>query len=111
MAKARPRLKVWVVFGGRVKFGDGRAELLELVDRLGSFRQAVARVGMSYRNAWGYFRDLERAAGFAFLERGRGAGGMRLTREGRAFLLRYRRFRAGLDAVVERHFARSFRQR
>ncbi len=111
MAKARPRLKVWVVFGGRVKFGDGRAELLELVDRLGSFRQAVARVGMSYRNAWGYFRDLERAAGFAFLERGRGSrGGTRLTPEGRAFLRRYRRFRAGLDAVVERHFARSFRR-
>ena len=26
------KLKVWVVFGGRVKFGDGRAELLELID-------------------------------------------------------------------------------
>ncbi len=114
MAKAKPRLKVWVVFGGRVKFGEGRAELLELVDRLGSFGKAVGRVGMSYRNAWGYFRELERAAGFAFLERERGRGprgGTRLSAEGRDFLLRYRRFRAGLDAVVERHFARSFRRR
>lgn len=110
-AGPRPRFKVWVTFGGRVKFGDGRAELLALVDELGSLRQAVARVGMSYRNAWGYFRELERAAGVRLLERTPGGGvegGTRLTAEGRAFLARYRRFRRGLDAVVDRHFARSF---
>jgi molybdate transport system regulatory protein len=109
-----PRLKVWVVFGGRVKFGDGRAELLQLVDELGSLHQAVARVGMSYRNAWGYLRELERAAGFRLLEPVPGGGrrgGMRLTAEGRAFLARYRRFRAGLDPAVQRHFTRSFARR
>jgi len=47
------RLKVWVVFNDRVKFGDGRADLLDLVDELGSLKKAVARIGMSYRNAWG----------------------------------------------------------
>ena len=103
-----------MVFGDRVKFGDGRADLLELVDRLGSFNQAVARFGMSYRGAWGYFRELERASGLRLLERHPGAGprgGTRLTDEGRAFLRRYRRFRAGLDAIVARHFARSFGRR
>jgi molybdate transport system regulatory protein len=50
----RLKLKIWVVFGERVKFGDGRAELLELIDELGSIKQAVIRFGMSYRNAWGY---------------------------------------------------------
>jgi molybdate transport system regulatory protein len=107
----KPRLKVWVVFAGRVKFGDGRARLLELVDDLGSFKKAVARMRMSYRNAWGYFRELEKAAGFRLLERRPGGGprsGTRLTREGKAFLTRYWRFRRGLDAVVDRHFHRSF---
>jgi molybdate transport system regulatory protein len=102
---------VWVVLGPHVKFGDGRAELLSLIDETGSLRQAVRRLGMSYRGAWGYLRELERAAGAPFLKRhpgGGGAGGMRLTREGRAFLARYRRFRQGLDALVARHFARSF---
>ena len=110
----KPRFKVWVVFGGRVKFGDGRARLLELVDELGSLRRAVARMGMSYRHGWGYFRELERAAGRRLLEPVPGAGrrgGMRLTRAGRDFLARYRRFRAGLDAIVDRHFARSFSRR
>jgi molybdate transport system regulatory protein len=110
--KGRPRLKLWVVFGGRVKFGEGRASLLEAVERLGSFKKAVERMGMSYRAAWGYFRDLERAAGVKFLERhpGRGpAGGTRLTAEGRRFVARYRRFRKSLDSLVERHFKKSFR--
>jgi molybdate transport system regulatory protein len=108
---ASAKLKVWVVFGDGVKFGDGRAQLLELIDELGSIKQAVSRFGMSYRSAWGYLQELERAAGFRLLER-RSAGGpgsgTRLTRRGREFLAQYRRFRNGMDAVVARQFARSF---
>jgi molybdate transport system regulatory protein len=102
-----PRVKLWVAFGARTKFGDGRARLLELIDRHGSISKAVAATGMSYRAAWGYIQELEEAAGFAFLERrpgGGGRGGARLTPEGRAFLERYRTFRSGLDAVVRRQF-------
>ena len=107
----RPKLKVWIVFGGgAVKFGDGRAELLELIDGLGSLQRAVAQLGMSYRSAWGYLRELERAVGFALLERHAGRGpdrGTRLTARGREFLRRYRTFRRGLDQAVERRFART----
>ena len=106
-----PKMKIWVVFGGRVKFGDGRADLLERVERLGSFKKAVAELGMSYRAAWGYFRELERVAGIRLLERQAGggpAGGSRLTPEGKHFLARYRRFRRGLDARITAHFTRTF---
>jgi molybdate transport system regulatory protein len=104
-----PKVKVWVVLAGSVKFGDGRAELLERVESLGSLRQAVAGMGMSYRAAWGYLRELERAAGFQSLARHPGRGRTRLTKEGQRFLARYRRFRRRLDDVVPSHFARSFR--
>ena len=108
--RLRPRVKVWVVVAEGVKFGDGRAELLEAIAELGSLQKAVARFGMSYRSAWGYFRELERAAGMTLLERSPGpGGGTRLTPEGREFLRRYRRFRRGLDAIVDRQFSRSFR--
>ena len=110
--RGRPRIKLWVVFGDRVKFGEGRAELLEAIERLGSFKKAVERMGMSYRAAWGYFRELERAAGVSLLERHPGggpAGGTRLTPAGRRFVRQYRRFSGGLEALVERHFQRSFR--
>jgi molybdate transport system regulatory protein len=109
--KIEPRFRVWVVFGGRIKFGDGRADLLERIAALGSFKKAVDEIGMSYRAAWGYFRDLERAAGVRLLERRPGggpAGGTRLTAEGRRLLAQYRRFRRGLDAGVARQFGRAF---
>jgi molybdate transport system regulatory protein len=108
----KAKLKVWIVFGERVKLGDGRAQLLELIDELGSLRKAVARLEMSYRNAWGYLRDLEQAAGFKLLERNAGGGpggGMRLTKRGKEFVTRYRQFRGQVDAAVDRQFARTFR--
>jgi len=108
----QPKLKVWVTFGQQTKFGDGRARLLELIDELGSINKAVARIGMSYRTAWGYIRELESAAGFRFLERRPGGGthgGARLTTEGRRFLQRYWHFRNGLERVTDRQFAVAFK--
>lgn len=107
-AKAR----VWIVFDDDVKFGDGRAHLLELIQERGSIQQAVREIGMSYRNAWGYLRELERAAGVKLLERvpgGGRAGGTRLTSEGERFLRRYRAFRRAVDATIGRQFDRTFR--
>lgn len=110
--RSAPKLKVWVVFDGDVKFGDGRAHLLELIDELGSIKAAVARTGMSYRAAWGYFRELEAAAGFPFLERTPGAGprsGARLTREGKRFIRQYRKFLGEIDRATSRAFRNAFR--
>ena len=59
----KPKVKVWVTFGDRLKFGDGRADLLELIEERGSLRAAAQVSGMSYRNAWGYLRELESVAG------------------------------------------------
>jgi molybdate transport system regulatory protein len=107
----KPKLKVWVMFNDKVKFGQGRAALLRLIDELGSINQAVERFEMSYRNAWGYLRELERAAGFRLLERKRGGGraaGTRLTPQGREFLDRYDRFERDLESSTARCFDRAF---
>ena len=107
----KPKLRVWVVFGNRLKFGDGRARLLELIEERGSLRQAAAEFDMSYRNAWGYLRELEAAAGFALMARapkGTLRSGMRLTPRGREFLACYRKFQRSLDAAAARHFESAF---
>jgi molybdate transport system regulatory protein len=107
----RPKLRVWITFGDDVKFGDGRARLLELIDARGSLSRAAEELEMSYRNAWGYLQELERAAGFKIVERAAGRGpqsGMRLTAHGKRFLDGYKKFRTGLDATVDRQFARAF---
>jgi molybdate transport repressor ModE-like protein len=113
-AQFEPKLKVWIVFDDRVKFGHGRAQLLQTIDELGSLRRAAAQLGMSYRSVWGYMRALEAAAGFPFLERrvgGKGRGGTTLTPQGRTFLARYLAFRQQVDALVEQQFVRSFLSR
>src|SRR5215470_5090467 len=110
----KPKLRVWVTFGDQLKFGDGRARLLELIDRRGSLSQAAAELEMSYRNAWGYLRELEHAAGVKFLARARGGGphrGMHLTAAGKRFLERYRQFRVGLEDAMQLHFERAFATR
>lgn len=106
-----PKLKVWIMFNDKVKFGQGRAALLRLIDELGSIKQAVERFEMSYRNAWGYLRELERAAGFLLLERkpgGSRAAGTRLTPQGREFLDRYDRFERDVERGMTRCFERAF---
>ena len=108
----RPKLRVWVVFGTQLKLGDGRARLLELIDERGSLRQAAAEFGMSYRNAWGYLRELEKAAGFKVVARAPGGNpqsGMRLTDAGRDFLACYWKFQRGLERAAARQFERAFK--
>jgi molybdate transport repressor ModE-like protein len=105
------KAKVWLTLGERTLFGEGKAALLEAVDRLGSLRSAAQSMDMSYRHAWGLLRELDEAAGFAFLEHS-GSGprtNLRLTEEGRRFIAAYRRFRAPLDALVAAEFRRVFR--
>jgi molybdate transport repressor ModE-like protein len=109
-----PRLgvkaKFWLTLGDGTLFGDGKAALLEAVDQHGSLRQAAASMEMSYRHAWGLLRELDEAAGFAFLEHS-GAGSrttLRLTERGRQFIAAYRQFRAPLQGIVDREFRKVF---
>ena len=114
MIAVEPKLRVWIVFGKRLKLGDGRARLLEAIDARGSLQRAAAEFDMSYRNAWGYLRELETAAGFEFVERapgGKARRGMRLTPAAREFLTCYRAFQRALETAAPRYFARSFRAR
>jgi len=97
-----PKVKAWIVFDGGTKFGEGRARLLRLVEEEGSLNRAVKRMGMSYRAAWGYVQELERAAGFAFLERD--TSGARLTAEGSEFLAAFERFSARVASAAADSF-------
>lgn len=107
----KAKVKVWVVFEDGAKLGQGRAAFLRLIDKLGSIKQAVEQFEMSYRNAWGYLRELERAAGFRLLERkadGSRAAGTRLTPEGRVFLDRFDRFVRQVEERTAGSFDRTF---
>jgi molybdate transport system regulatory protein len=107
----KPKLRVWLVFLDEVKIGSGRAEVLQAIEDLGSIKAAAEQFGMSYRHVCGCLRDLEKTAGFRFIERQRGGGttGGHLTSEGKAFLARYWQSHQHLEAAAEREFKRIFR--
>ena len=86
-----PRLRI--LLGREIAIGPGKAELLRLIEEMGSISAAAREMGMSYRRAWtlvetmnGAFREpvVEAAIG------GRGGGGARVTDFGREALNRYR---------------------
>ena len=113
MARLRLRVKskVWLEANGRMIFSDGRLELLEAVDELGSLSRAARRLGMSYRAAWGLLKVTERALGAPLLDvtiGGRAGGGARLTVPARELVRRFRRVKRQVNRAADRAFARQF---
>ncbi len=111
LRKLKPKSKVWIELDGQPVFGDGKARLLEALQDTGSIRGAAERLGMSYRGAWGRLREMERRLGEPLTVRRSGGpkgGGSELTELGKELLRRYRRFRRGLNDLVDRRFERIF---
>jgi molybdate transport system regulatory protein len=108
------RHKVWLDAGRRFALGDGGFVLLRAIDASGSIRAAAQRAGWSYRHTLAYLDNAERSLGFRLVARARGGvarGGAALTPRGRAFLLRYDRFRRRLDRALHDLYGAAFRER
>ena len=90
---------------GRPILGEGRAELLELVEETGSLSRAAQEMGMSYRYAWGMVRKVSEAAGGPVVESTRGGsrgGRTVLTPLGRELLDTFRRVEDALQEEARR---------
>ncbi|MGH7152220.1 MAG: TOBE domain-containing protein [Planctomycetota bacterium] len=88
--EVRPRFRVAPV-GERGRIDPPRIDFLRAVDREGSLSRAAKAVGITYRSAWGWAREVNRAWGRPLLDRtqgGKGGGGTILTPEGHALLRR-----------------------
>jgi molybdate transport system regulatory protein len=107
------KYKVWLEKDGEVVVGNGKADLLRIIDELGSIQKAAEKKGMSYRHAWGVVQKIERRAGFKFLETqvgGKDGGGTQLTPEAKKFLDRYTSFRKTLKNTIEGQFKNVFEE-
>ncbi len=105
------RSKIWIEKDGKSVLGDGRAAILESIDRLGSINKAAREMNMSYRHAWGEIKLLEERLGVKLLKKqvgGRRGGGATLTRDGRELLDKYHRFRDGINELVNERFDELF---
>ncbi|SES33861.1 molybdate transport system regulatory protein [Tranquillimonas rosea] len=87
------RLRLRVVFGPDAMLGPGKADLLELIDELGSIAAAGRAMSMSYKRAWTLVEQMNDAFRHPLVDSSRGGtrgGGARLSDTGRDVLHRYR---------------------
>ncbi|MEW6357529.1 MAG: LysR family transcriptional regulator [Planctomycetota bacterium] len=113
-ARIKPRSKIWIELDGRYLMGDGRAALLQAIDRCGSIIGAARELCISYRHAWGYIQKVESRLGMKIVETRRGGaqgGRTSLTKRGKDFLQKYLDFRAGINEEIDQRFARYFQRR
>ncbi len=89
--------KLWLEENENKLFGDGPADILKLVDQLGSLSKAAAQINMSYSQAWQLIDTLEKKLDFKLLEKqvgGSQGGGSTLTKKGRLLMDTFLKFRS-----------------
>ncbi|MFA9460231.1 TOBE domain-containing protein [Thiohalorhabdus sp. Cl-TMA] len=93
LSSTRPAGRLWLEKEARGFLGQGRAELLEHIDTLGSMAKAARAMGMGYKRAWDMIEAMNNLADAPLVERvsgGRGGGGTRLTDHGRHMIAEFR---------------------
>ena len=96
--------KVWLEKDKRVLFGEGRRQLLQAIEDLGSLSQAAKKINMSYRAAWGRLKASEDRLGFPLAEKDTSQGkrgGLHLTPKGKALLDDYKSIHLAMESLVD----------
>jgi molybdate transport system regulatory protein len=104
--KAKVRAKIWLEIGSGAAFCHGKAALLSEIRACGSIRQAALKLGMSYRRAWEYIRDIESAVEYPVVETrigGTHGGGATLTPGGRDLLDLYETVHRDISKTIRAH--------
>lgn len=87
-------IRLRLVLPKGVRFGPGKAELLDLIHAEGSISAAGRRMDMSYRRAWALVEEMNAAFKSPLVASSRGGaagGGAHLTELGHDVVARYRR--------------------
>jgi molybdate transport system regulatory protein len=85
-------------------FGDGKYRLLKAVEDEGSIQRAAARLGRSYRKAWGDIKRAEEGLGRSVVSRSRGGaegGATVLTQFGHDLLRAWEAYREEMCAHAD----------
>ncbi len=101
------RSKIWMEIDGEPAFGQGREELLRLIQKTGSINAAAKEMGIPYRKAWTYIDVMEKRLGLPLVNRlkgGAGGGESSLTPEAVALLEKFDALRKGFNDIVNRKF-------
>ncbi len=95
--KDASRLKIQVDFPGGARLGPGKIALLEHIEAEGSLSRAAESMGISYRRAWLFMSQINKAfdePAVATPEHGHGGGPAKLTAFGRELIRHFRAIEA-----------------
>jgi len=96
------RHKLWLEEDGGLLFGEGRQNLLDAVNQLGSLSAAAKKLEMSYRAAWGRVRASEKRLGIQLLQRAPTGRSLVLTEAGQQLLDQYTQFEKEADRAIDK---------
>lgn len=89
--------------------GDGKWQMLKLIEEKGSMKAACDELGYTYRRTWGNLKKIEKFFGFPLLEKQRGGsdgGHTTLTEEGRRLVKAFDTFHNTVDNHIQLGFER-----
>jgi molybdate transport system regulatory protein len=92
--------------------GDGKWQILKLIENKGSIKAACDELGYTYRRTWGNLKKIEQFFGFPLLKKQRGGsdgGRTLLTPQGKKLVQAFDNFHASVDEVIEKGFERFVR--
>lgn len=101
------RSKIWLEIDGEPVFGQGREELLRLIQKSGSINAAAKAMGIPYRKAWTYIDAMEKRLGFPLVNRlkgGVGGGESSLTLQAQSLLDKFDLLQKGFNDLVNKKF-------
>lgn len=96
--------KAWIEKDGKFLVSEGRARILELIDKTHSLSETAKEMKMSYRHLWGTIKEMESAVKEKIVESergGRGGGRTELTKAGKRLLEEYTRGMKSLKAFLD----------
>ena len=109
MAKLKLRSSQWIVDeDNNIIIGEGRAKILEHIDKTGSMNQAAKMMKMSYKAVWSKIKATEKHMNTCIVHTDRQEGS-RLSQDGKGLLEKYKRLKEKCISADDKIFSGIFR--
>lgn len=109
MTRLQLKSSQWIVDeNNNIIIGEGRAKILEHIDRTGSMNQTAKLMKMSYKAVWSKIKTTEKHMNACIVHTDR-KDGSRLSQEGRALLKKYKLLKAQCMSADDKIFGGIFR--
>ena len=99
--------KIWIESeNGEGILGDGKWELLKIINSTASLKVAIEEMGWGYRSTWTKLKAIEGKLNFKIIEKSRGGSGgggyTKLTKEGEQLVEHFQKLHDEIDSIIKK---------